>query len=138
MSVVMWAVFKEIKTPGHTDESYVVSEITSDTPDSPEEVPGTRNWIAALVHKECSRRNEAVRWAKQKEWEEERLAERARLRRKAEVHNFAWHMFEDDELPKGVGSHICQKQDVTQLYRSCLSCHYDAQRRLAEFPDIAE
>lgn len=137
MAVVMWAIFKEIKTPGATGESYVVSEITSDTPDSPDEVPGTRNWINALVERGCARRNEEVRRAKQKEWKEAQLAERARLRRKAKAYNFAPHMFEDDELPEGVGSHICQKQDVTQLYRGCLPCHYDAQRRLSELPEIA-
>ena len=45
----MFAIFREIKTPGFTYDSFVVSPITSDTPDSPDEVPGTRHWIEAIV-----------------------------------------------------------------------------------------
>lgn len=62
--------------------------------------------------------------------------ERARMRRKAAAHNFAPHMFVDDELPTGDGSHTCQKQDAKQLYRGCRSCHYQAQRALSALPDI--
>ena len=57
----MFAIFREIKTPGFTYDSFVVSPITSDTPDSPDEVPGTRHWIEAVVQLECDRRNAEVR-----------------------------------------------------------------------------
>lgn len=60
-AVEMFAIFREIKTPGFTYESFVVSPIMSDTPDSPDEVPGTRHWIEALVRLECDRRNAEAR-----------------------------------------------------------------------------
>lgn len=60
-AVEMFAIFREIKTPGFTYDSFVVSPITSDTPDSPDEVPGTRHWIEAIVQLECDRRNAEAR-----------------------------------------------------------------------------
>jgi hypothetical protein len=110
----------------------------SDTPDSPDEVPGTRNWIRALVELEVQRRNAEVRQELETLHKKVRMEDRGKLRRKAAHYKFAPHMFVDDELPHGEtgGGHVCQKQDVTQLYRVCRSCHYQAQRELAEFPDI--
>ena len=61
MATEMFAIFREVMTPGFTDESYVVSPVMSDTPDSPDEIPGTRNWIEAIVSLDCARRNSAVR-----------------------------------------------------------------------------
>ena len=137
MATEMFAIFREVMTPGFPDESFVVVPIMSDTPDSPDEVPGTRHWIEAIVSLDCARRNSAVRRAKLKAVARDLLTERARMRRKAAAHNFAPHMFVDDELPTtGDGSHVCQKQDVTQLYRVCRSCHYQAQRALSALPDI--
>lgn len=60
-AVEMFAIFREIKTPGFTYDSFVVSPITSDTPDSPDEVPCTRHWIEAIVQLECDRRNAEAR-----------------------------------------------------------------------------
>ena len=73
-AVEMFAIFREIKTPGFTYDSFVVSPITSDTPDSPDEVPGTRHWIEALVRLECDRRNAEAR----QEERQEMLADEAR------------------------------------------------------------
>lgn len=60
MATEMFAIFREVMTPGFTDESYVVSPVMSDTPDSPDEVPGTRHWIEAIVRLDCARRNSAA------------------------------------------------------------------------------
>lgn len=136
MATEMFAVFREVLTPGFTDESYVVSPVMSDTPDSPDEIPGTRHWIEAIVRQDCEKRNLAVRRARDSASRQVLRDERARMRRKAAAHNFAPHMFIDDELPKGEGSHVCQKQDVRQLYRVCRSCHYQAQRELAALPNV--
>ena len=86
-AVEMFAIFREIKTPGFTYDSFVVSPITSDTPDSPDEVPGTRHWIEALVRLECDRRNAEARQEERQEMlalqaESERLrVEKAERRR---------------------------------------------------------
>lgn len=64
MATEMFAIFREVRTPGFTDESYVVSPVMSDTPDSPDEVPGTRHWIEAIVRQDCEERNNAVRRAR--------------------------------------------------------------------------
>lgn len=141
MSIEMWAVFKDPVIPGWPDEwprTFSVGSITSNTPDSPDEVPGTRNWIRELVQLEVEKRNAEVRQERERLRIKTFREVRACLRRKAEHYKFAPHMFVDEELPQGEpgGCHTCQKQDVTQLYRGCRSCHYDAQRRLAEFPDI--
>lgn len=60
-AVEMFAIFREIKTPGYDYDSFVVSPVMSDTPDSPDEVPGTRHWIEAIVQLECDQRNAEVR-----------------------------------------------------------------------------
>ena len=60
-AIEMFAIFREIKTTGFTCDSFVVSPVKSDTPDSPDEVPGTRHWIEAIVKLECDRRNAEVR-----------------------------------------------------------------------------
>ena len=60
-AVEMFAIFREIKTPGFTYDSFVVSPVMSDTPDSPDEVPGSRHWIEAIVQLECDRRNAEAR-----------------------------------------------------------------------------
>lgn len=60
-AIEMFAIFREIKTPGFTYDSFVVSPVMSDTPDSPDEVPGTRHWIEALVRLECDQRNAEAR-----------------------------------------------------------------------------
>lgn len=78
-AVEMFAIFREIKTPGFTYDSFVVSPITSDTPDSPDEVPGTRHWIEALVRLECDQRNAEVRREERREMLA-RQAESERLR----------------------------------------------------------
>lgn len=86
-AVEMYAIFREIKTPGFTYDSFVVSPITSGTPDSPDEVPGTRHWIEALVKLECDQRNAEARREERQEMlalqaESERLrAEKADRRR---------------------------------------------------------
>lgn len=139
MSVEMWAVFKDPVIPGWPDaypQTYSVSPITSATPDSPDEVPGTRHWIEAKATLHCEKLNKASYEEAAKKSRRDNLEYRATLRRKAQHYNFAPHMFIDDELPEGEGSHVCQKHDVTQLYQVCRSCHYQAQRRLAELPDI--
>ena len=79
-AVEMFAIFREIKTPGFTYDSFVVSPITSDTPDSPDEVPGTRHWIEAIVQLECDRRNAEAR---REERVSEALAAEARQREHA-------------------------------------------------------
>jgi len=86
-AVEMFAIFREIKTPGFTHDSFVVSPITSDTPDSPDEVPGTRHWIEALVRLECDQRNAEARreerqemLARQAEARQEMLARQAEAR----------------------------------------------------------
>jgi len=66
-AVEMFAIFREIKTPGFTYDSFVVSPITSDTPDSPDEVPCTRHWIEAIVQLECDRRNAEARREERRE-----------------------------------------------------------------------
>ena len=63
----VFAIFREIKTPGFTYDSFVVSPVASDTPDSPDEVPGTRHWIEAVVQLECDRRNAEVRREERRE-----------------------------------------------------------------------
>ena len=141
MSIEMWAVFKDPVIPGCPDawpQTFSIGSITSNTPDSPDEVPGTRNWIRALVELDVQKRNEEVRRERYQLNKRALKEARAKLLRKSEHYKFATHMFVDEELPQGEpgGCHTCQKQDVTQLYRGCRSCHYDAQRRLAEFPDI--
>lgn len=60
-AVEMFAIFREIKTPGFTYDPFVVSPVMSDTPGSPDEVPGTRHWIEALVKLECDQRNAEAR-----------------------------------------------------------------------------
>lgn len=66
-AVELFAIFREIKTPGFTYDSFVVSPVASDTPDSPDEVPGTRHWIEAVVQLECDRRNAEVRREERRE-----------------------------------------------------------------------
>jgi len=85
---MMFAIFREIKTPGFTYDSFVVSPVASDTPDcQPDEVPGTRHWIEAVVQLECDRRNAEVRreerremLARQAEARQEMLARQAEAR----------------------------------------------------------
>lgn len=81
-AIEMFAIFREIKTPGFTYDSFVVSPITSDTPDSPDEVPGTRHWIEAIVQLECDRRNAEVRREERQEKLDQQAepAERERMK----------------------------------------------------------
>jgi hypothetical protein len=115
-AVELFAIFREIKTPGFTYDSFVVSPVASDTPDSPDEVPGTRHWIEAVVQLECDRRNAEVRREERREILA-RQAESERLRiEKAERRR---SVLKSNLVVRRISGGTCVYRDQDRAYMGC-------------------